>query len=114
MNMLLVPIIPVNEDTNTKDTPFIGVYNFDPSNVLLVEPDEDGDTTIAHRHGFDVTLRIDTADFIKIIKDSNLLNLYFLNQCKDVDKHIEKRLGLVARQPKTPPENDTTTTFSIG
>lgn len=87
--MLLVPFVEFDDDEKRVGT-YTGLYNFDPSLTLTIEPTKDGDTCIVSKiNNVSVTLAIPIEKFLAyILKKQSEVDLFFLDDVKLQDKGI--------------------------
>ena len=89
--MIIVPLVEFDEETVEEIGSYIGAYNFDVSNILSIEPDENGNTCIFHKFNDNsITLKIPIEEFIIKLPVLAPTNLMFGDNVIKEDKGMKK------------------------
>lgn len=85
--LILLPFIEVLDDGDLGEV-YTGLFNFDINNIVSIEPDKKGNTTVFQKIGGTYYFKIPCSEFIEYIIKSVQLDISFLKDVKRYDKEF--------------------------
>lgn len=96
--LILLPYIELLDSGNTKGDIYTGIYNFDITNIVSVEPDKDGDTLIRTKFGEPYIFKVPCEDFIEFLSTRITIDVGLLDNVRKYDEGMGKRIDVLLNQ----------------